>query len=221
VAVVSEPQAAELQRQGGRFSEPEDDQIDGENDGDEDDHGVKATGNMFRFHFNFDASAEKLEFELTWKTRADGERIEPGVGSVDQGGQAHRRGVLTGDAIVACNGNATAGKVRQEVIPLLKERPLLLKVNRTLRAQSRVELKAEFGVETKGLGIKLSESMSPPYIADVLGDSAAEIKGLIKGDVLVALNGREPPQNGDELRQRLKERPLVITICRMPVSTIK
>jgi hypothetical protein len=216
VAVVSQPQPAEFEGQAGRFSESEEDETGAEDNGD----GAGYDDKVFRFHFMFDASAEKLEFEVAWQTREDGERIEPSVGMVDPGGQAQRRGVLADDEIVACNSTATAGKVRQELIPLLRERPLLLKVDRRVRA-STCAVKVEFGEEVKGLGIKLSETVSPPYIADVLGSSAAELKGLMKGDALVALNGQEPPDNGEELRKQLKERPLFITICRLPLSTIK
>jgi predicted metalloprotease with PDZ domain len=194
---------------------PEDDTGAGEHAEDD-----KATGNVFRFHFMFDESAEKLEFEVAWALREDGERVEPCAGPVDLGGHAQRRGILPGDAIVACNDILTEGKVRTDLIPLFKKRPLLLKVDRLIQGTSRVELKMEFGEEVKGLGIKLSESASPPYIAEILRYSAAEANGLMIGDTLVALNGEEPPQNGEELKKRLKTRPLTITVCRFPVSTI-
>merc|ERR1719387_581991 len=60
----------------------------------------------------------------------------PQVGTVHDGQQASRRGLLTGDLIVACNGQPTRGRSRSEVLGELKMRPLTLKIGRALDANA-------------------------------------------------------------------------------------
>jgi hypothetical protein len=236
-AVGIEAQQARPEGRASHFPESDDDYEDSD-DGDSSDMDAKSplpsrTAGIdraravdratFRLHFLFDPSAEKLEFEVAWKTQlADGEFMEPIVGNVDPGGQADRRGVEKGDNITECNTTPTEGKVRSALIPLLKRRPLLLKVDRTLQLVDRrnpcVELKLEI-TTPGGLGVKLLQNAAPPRIEAVKPDSVAENVGLVAGDVLVDIQGEVAPRDDTLLKQRLQERPLLLTIWRFPLGT--
>jgi len=74
--------------------------------------------------FSFDASVQKLEFEVEWQEGC------PAVGMVKAGGQAARRGLAQGDEITEIAGVRTAGKGREQLLPLMKQRPLTVKVAR-------------------------------------------------------------------------------------------
>merc|ERR1712224_839806 len=177
----------------------------------------------FRLHFLFDPSAVKLEFEVAWNSQtANGDPTEPIVGNVEPLGEADRRSVIKGDYIVECNDTPTKGKVRSELIPTLKRRPLLLKVDRQIQLQDPrnpcVELKLEI-TSSGSLGVRLSKNLAPPEVAAVQESSVAEGMGLMAGDVLVSLQGQDAPEDDSLVKQRLQERPLLLTIWRFPSGT--
>lgn len=148
--------------------------------------------------------------------------MDPVVGPVDTGGAAARRGVVRGDKIIGCNATLTEGKSRPDLIPLLKQRPLLLKVDRVLQLVDRRNPCAEFKVEilqSGPLGIKLSQGTLIPYVNDVVRGSAAEAAGLIENDALISIRGQRAPEDANSLRELLKERPLSLTVWRLPWGT--
>ncbi|CAE7647058.1 lsg1 [Symbiodinium sp. CCMP2456] len=69
---------------------------------------------------HFDEHVKKLGFEIVWEAE------RPCVGSVVPGGEAERAGLVPGAVIMDMNGISTLGKSRDELMPLLKIRPLQL-----------------------------------------------------------------------------------------------
>jgi len=71
----------------------------------------------------FGEEVGRLGFEVLW----DG--AWPAVSNVAPEGEAARRGVAVGDLLREVNGTCTLGKSRSELLPLLKQRPLRLKLS--------------------------------------------------------------------------------------------
>ena len=71
-------------------------------------------------HLYFDEHVKKLGFEIVWEAE------RPCVGSVVQGGEAEKAGLVSGAVLMDMNGVSTLGKSRDELMPLLKVRPLQL-----------------------------------------------------------------------------------------------
>jgi len=145
---------------------------------------------MFRIHVFFDASVQRLEFEVEWH---DG---QPSVGSVVLGGAADCRGVCARDRLVEIGGVRTSGKGREQLLPLLRNRPLLLKIDREScwldPNEPRLELKLAVGPSgAAGPGLELDWQGRIPVIANVRPQSAAEAAGLIEGDALVRVCGKD------------------------------
>ena len=69
---------------------------------------------------HFDEHVKKLGFEIVWEAEW------PCVGSVVPGGEAERVGLVSGAVLTDMNGVSTLGKSRDELMPLLKVRPLQL-----------------------------------------------------------------------------------------------
>merc|ERR1719296_258052 len=74
----------------------------------------------------FDEKVKKLGFEVEWLNGCTA------VGSVKPGGNAAQRGLVQGDRILEIAQVSTAGKGRDALLPLLKRRPLTLKVEHTI-----------------------------------------------------------------------------------------
>lgn len=145
---------------------------------------------MFRIHASFSAGVQRLEFEVEWQ---DG---QPSVGTVVPGGAADCRGVCAGDRLVEIGGVQTRGKGREQLLPLLRSRPLLLKIDRESRMldphEPRLEL--ELAVNASGAvgpGVELDWHGRLPVIVNVRSESAAEAAGLIEGDALVRVHGKD------------------------------
>lgn len=73
---------------------------------------------------SFGPQAERLGLELFW----DGPR--PTVGQVPAGSEAYAQGVQTGDVLMAANGTDTLNRRSDELMVLLKARPLELQFQR-------------------------------------------------------------------------------------------
>jgi len=73
---------------------------------------------------SFGPQAERLGLELFW----DGPR--PTVGQVPAGSEAHAQGVQTGDVLLAANGTDTLNRRSDDLMCLLKARPLELQFQR-------------------------------------------------------------------------------------------
>jgi len=145
---------------------------------------------MFRIHAFFDTGVQRLEFEVEWH---DG---QPSVGTVVPGGAADCRGVCAGDRLIEIGGVRTSGKGREQLLPLLRSRPLLLKIDRESRMldphEPKLELELAVGASgTAGPGVELHRHGQLPVIANVKPQSAAEAAGLIEGDALVQVCGKD------------------------------
>jgi C-terminal processing protease CtpA/Prc len=198
----------------GDYESPEDDYDQPEDEG----------GAVFRFNFLFDNSVSRLGFEVAWQRRGEDD-MEPSVGNVQNGGEAARRGIEAGDEIIMCNDTTTEGKVRSELIPLLKQRPLLLKVNRRLiltdpRA-SCVTVLTNIEI-ADDLGLKLLQAGEFPGLAAVRPGSAAEAAGLLAGDVIISIGAQRLEKLAmPEVKAALQKRPLSLTLWRFPLGAAR
>ena len=82
-------------------------------------HGHHSRDSPHCLQFEFDERVQKLGFEVVWADR-------PCVGSVVPNGEAERVGLVAGAVITEMNGISTLNKSRDELMPLLKLRPLRL-----------------------------------------------------------------------------------------------
>jgi membrane-associated protease RseP (regulator of RpoE activity) len=76
-------------------------------------------------HFMQEKRWNSLQCAVEWKD-------PPLVAKVVRNGAAERRGIREGDRILELNGTETDGKSRAELLPLLGQRPLTIKVERTV-----------------------------------------------------------------------------------------
>lgn len=80
-------------------------------------------------HVSFDETAKKLGFEVNWDEAAHPSG-KPLVTLVKPGKEAEQRGIAAGDVLAEINGMSTNGASREDLKPLLKARPLELKLER-------------------------------------------------------------------------------------------
>lgn len=175
-------------------------------------------GLVFRFHAFFDNDVKRLEFEVAWKDQ------QPEVGTVRPGGEAERRGLVPGDRIVEIGGVSTMGKGREQLLPLLKGRPLLLKVDRDSRDLSQqkepykqIEIKLSSAGEPAGFDLhRLGQLL---VVRSVSQSSASLAAGIIEGDAIVALDGNDVTRAAPEaLFAAIQEQPRTLTIWRRPLG---
>lgn len=172
---------------------------------------------IFRLHTFFDRQVKRLEFEVTWKD--DG---QPTVGAVKPGGAADRRCMVQGDRLVEVSGVYTSGKGRNELLPLLTDRPLLLKVDREAPLIDPNEPHTALNLviscpESHGLEINWLGQM--PVATGVMPHSAAWTAGLLEGDGIFKVNGCDATgADLDDLLSALEERPLTLTVWRRPLG---
>eukprot|EP00931_Biecheleriopsis_adriatica_P065678 TRINITY_DN40172_c0_g1_i1.p1 TRINITY_DN40172_c0_g1~~TRINITY_DN40172_c0_g1_i1.p1 ORF type:complete len:483 (+),score=141.02 TRINITY_DN40172_c0_g1_i1:72-1520(+) len=69
---------------------------------------------------HFGEHVKRLGFEVLWELE------RPSVGNVQPGGEAESAGLISGMVLTEINGTATLGRARDELMPLLKVRPLEL-----------------------------------------------------------------------------------------------
>jgi len=74
--------------------------------------------------FSFDEQVLELGFTVAWAEPS------PVVDQVRPNLAAEQRGVRVGDSLVAFNGVSTEGKTREQLLPFLKERPLIIQLKR-------------------------------------------------------------------------------------------
>lgn len=74
--------------------------------------------------FSFDEQVLELGFTVAWSEPT------PVVDQVRANLAAEQRGVRVGDSLVALNGVSTEGKTREQLLPFLKERPLIIQLKR-------------------------------------------------------------------------------------------
>lgn len=173
---------------------------------------------MFRIHAFFDAGVQRLEFEVEWH---DG---QPSVGSVVPGGAADCCGVCAGDRLIEIGGVRTGGKGREQLLPLLRSRPLLLKIDRENRMldphEPRLELKLAVGASgVAGSGVEVDWHGRLPVITYVRPQSVAEAAGLIEGDALVQVFGKDASAlSRSALLAVLGQGPVVLMAYRRPLG---
>lgn len=172
---------------------------------------------LFRFQAFFDDTVQKLEFEVQWDT------MPPSVGKVAPEGEADRLGVLQGDRIVGCNGVTTLACPRQELLPLLKTRPLMLSLERITEvdpSSPQVEFEADLQGDDDGdHGMKLVWRNRSPVISAVEPGSAAWAAGLLPGDVIYALDGQASLEISEaSFHASLRGRDVELTLRRLPMS---
>jgi len=177
---------------------------------------------VFRYHAFFDVEVKRLEFEVAWKEEG------PEVGTIRPGGAAEQRGVVPGDKLVEIGGVPTKGKGRDELLPQLKGRPLLLKVDREERIrdveQPHIQLELQLGSgHQSGTGVGLI-SAGPRCVVVSSVDEASDARaaGLVEGDAIIRINGVDAMGSTPEvLRAALEDRPCAVTIRRRPLGSEK
>mmetsp|Transcript_42337 Transcript_42337/g.99376 ORF Transcript_42337/g.99376 Transcript_42337/m.99376 type:complete len:451 (-) Transcript_42337:3-1355(-) len=177
-------------------------------------------GKRFAMQVYFDTEVRKLELEIDW------DRYE--VGAVKPGGEAEQRGLLVGDRILECNGIEVSGKPRSEILPMLKARPLLLKVAHKPHAaqdQERPFMEMQLKVQEishSAMGTELTWSGQLPIVVKVQEDSPMYKAGILPGDAVPRINRRSTESlSRAAVQSALRELPLVVTIWRMPLGLEK
>jgi len=173
---------------------------------------------VFSMQMLFGEDVERLEFEVDWQDQ------QPAVGAVKPGGEAERRGIVRGDRILECNGMDTAGKAREELLPFLKVRPLAIQIGRLQRVldprRPCAELELAIGGNSDDQGLDITWSGCMPVVGAVRVLSAAWAAGVLQGDGIAAVNGREAVgMPCGDLRSALQGRPLNLSLQRRPLGT--
>jgi len=174
--------------------------------------------NVCLLHKFFDEGAKRLEFEIEWQ------HARPAVGVVKPGGQAERRGVVQGDQIVEIAGQSTEGKGRDELLPLLKERPLSLKIHREVEVVSEPQPHCDLTLCNAGSafndqGMEIKWEGSVPRVSKVRPNSNAWAAGVLEGDAIVHLNGREAAKSTRSVfNPALEEQLRSIVVRRAPLT---
>eukprot|EP00933_Yihiella_yeosuensis_P047037 TRINITY_DN42689_c0_g1_i1.p1 TRINITY_DN42689_c0_g1~~TRINITY_DN42689_c0_g1_i1.p1 ORF type:complete len:484 (-),score=101.32 TRINITY_DN42689_c0_g1_i1:122-1573(-) len=171
---------------------------------------------MFRIHAFFDESIKRLEFEVAWKDQ------QPAVGNVKPGGEAESRGLVPGDRLVKIGGVRTTGKGRDDLLPVLKQRPLLLEVDREARTADPQEphIKLELTLcQNSDIGIQVQRRGNMPVVSTLQSSSAAWSAGVLEGDAIMQVDSKDVTGASEEsVLQSLKEGAQRITICRRPLG---
>jgi len=171
----------------------------------------------FRVHCFFGADIEKLGFEVEWTSEA------PVVTRVKPTGEAQKRGLVVGDELFECNNKPMMGEKRKTGLPHLKERPLLLKVDRTRTVSDpkhpRLELSYRLHSPANDYGIDLYWNERMPVISCIRPQSPAWVAGLLQGDGIVAIGGQDTMTvSVRTVRCLLDGRKVDLTIWRRPVD---
>lgn len=166
---------------------------------------------VYRIHAFFGDQVHKLEFEVAWKDQ------QPSVGVVKPAGAAEQRGIVFGDRLVEIAGIRTTGRGREELLPLLKKRPLLLKIDREAHVEAsdpslELDLCLSTGKDNAGLAFQYRSSSL--MVASVKANSQAAHAGFIEGDSIIRVDGHDVSKQKSLV---LEDRPCVVTLLRQPV----
>jgi len=177
----------------------------------------------FRVRARFGEAAKTLEMEVDWK-QARG----PTVVALKPGGESASRGVIAGDVLTELNSASILDWSREHVLPLMRQRPLMVQVERRLKADDVPEGRLKLDLEIvqcdhEDAGIELVPPCGaglPPEVADVRACSPAWTAGVLPGDCLLRLDGHRVaavlPQC---VLQMLQARPSVrLTVGRPPLG---
>lgn len=172
---------------------------------------------IFRLHLSFDEKVKRLEFEVEW----GGE--QPAAGAVKPGGAAAVRSLHKGDRIVEINGKRTSGKGRDELLPALKERPLLLKVDRSAEVVGGEEPHLELslpigGVSAQVMGFDVEWRGELPVVVSVKPQSKAFLAGLLDNDAIVRVDDREVATSTRPALEAALQGAQTVAIWRRPLG---
>mmetsp|Transcript_73365 Transcript_73365/g.184991 ORF Transcript_73365/g.184991 Transcript_73365/m.184991 type:complete len:574 (-) Transcript_73365:213-1934(-) len=173
---------------------------------------------VIRLHMYFDEQVKRLEFEVEWS------EVQPSAGKVKPSGEAERRGLICGDRIVEIGGTKTSGKGREELLPALKGRPLMIKVDRNAQVRNpqepHVELDLPFNVSSFDKhGVEVICSGQLPLAANVQPQSKAWAAGMLEGDGIRRVNGRDVAKlSQSALLSALADNPQTVTVWRRPIG---
>jgi len=173
---------------------------------------------VFRLQFYFDEQVKRLEFEVEWQEEV------PAAGNVKPSGEADRRGLVKGDYIVETNGRRTIGKGREELLPSLKERPLVLKVQRTELPHGAEDPYMVLNLPMTGSsfrdhGLEVGIRGMLQVVTAVRRQSQAFAAGVLEGDAIVQINKRDcTKMSKGALKSALEEQPKSLTVWRRPLD---
>lgn len=166
----------------------------------------------FQLQCHFDKNVGRLEFEVAWKEI-------PCVSVVKPGGIADSRGLAPGDLLLEIAGVQTAGKGRDELLPLLKSRPLFIKVERKERARHNACLELTLHLEGRDAGLEV-DTGAAPTVSRVRNQSGGWAAGVMPGDVLLKANHQSLlHMSPAALASSLKVRPLTLLVQRRPLGS--
>lgn len=172
---------------------------------------------VFRLHAFFDQQVERLGFEVEWHPAC------PIAGVVKPEGSAERRGVVRGDMIVEISGVSTAGKGREELLPLMKKRPLAIKVDRTTQVHTQPQPHAQFTIllnenafSSHGLEVNCKQAM--PVVSAVHENTKGWAAGVLEGDALLAADGQDLSKASQSAVKSALEAAGSVTVRRRPLS---
>ncbi|CAK0790585.1 unnamed protein product, partial [Prorocentrum cordatum] len=168
-----------------------------------------------RRHAFFPEGTARLGCEVEW--RAD----QPRVAGVSANGQAERCGLKPADRIVEIASTRTSGKCRDELLPLLKVRPLMIKVDRDEPVgldEPHVQILLSIGREFEELGLQLAKLGALPVVSRVEVDSDAWAAGLLEGDAILRVSGQLTTGLSRATMTSLVENRGEITIWRRPLG---
>lgn len=172
---------------------------------------------MFRVHAFFEEGVKRLEFEVEWKEG------QPSVGAVAPNGASHQRGIIPGDRVIEIAGSQTTGRGREQLLPLLQQRPLQLKIDREDRVldpqEPHIELEVKFRGTSSDHGLEVIWRGQMPVASIVRPQSAAWIAGILEGDGLSRVDGRDVTKEPKAaLLAALAKGPKVVTVWRRPLG---
>jgi predicted metalloprotease with PDZ domain len=196
-----------------------------------------------KIHFTtFTNAAKNLECQVQWDQTA------PTVVEVVPNGAAERQGVRKGDRILQVNGTETEGLSREQLLPILRQRPLTFKLESeapvlmkegdqmskvcTLSESSesddeenqagleRIQYVETFTEAVKELAFEVEWIQPAPVVVEVGPDGAAERRGIRAGDRILEVNGAETEGlSREQLLPILRQRPLILKLeCKVPIA---
>jgi len=166
---------------------------------------------MFRYHVFCGVDVPSLGCEISWWHDL------PTVATVYPGSEAEARGMVAGDQIHACCGQALRGMTRSETLPLLSERPLFLEVDRRSWMSHLVVDIPLLSQDVDGHEIQVARSGELIEVTSVAPHTTAWAAGLMPMDHLLYAGSRELATLPlPAVRSLLRERPLWLTVWRKP-----
>jgi len=193
----------------------------------------------------FTKVVKTLECEIQWGSRAHGIRFMglqcPIVVQVVPNGAADCHGMRAGDRILEINNMETEGLSRQQLLPILQQRPLTLKlesksplvmttgdqismintISMSPRTSEDTAIQAgseriRFTTFTEADGTlqcKVQWDQPAPIVVELAPDGGAQRHGISAGDLILEVNGIETEGlSREQLLPLLQQRPLTLKL---------